>query len=87
MIHYICHYPSLLGEIIMASDGESLTGLWFAGQKHYGEPAGGLLIEKDLPVFRETTRWLDLYFGGEIPDFTPLLSVSGTEFRQAVWRS
>ena len=32
-MQYIDTYSSPLGGITMASDGESLTGLWFDGQK------------------------------------------------------
>lgn len=30
-------------------------------------------------------RWLDLYFAGRRPHFTPPLHLTGTEFRMAVW--
>ena len=40
---------------------------------------------KDLPVFGEAVKWLDLYFAGKEPDFMPALSPSGTTFQQAVW--
>lgn len=38
-----------------------------------------------LPVFRDTCRWLDTYFGGEVPDFVPPLEVQDTKFRLEVW--
>ncbi|MBP5389711.1 MAG: methylated-DNA--[protein]-cysteine S-methyltransferase [Bacteroidales bacterium] len=38
------------------------------------------------PVLEETQRWLDSYFSGRIPDFTPPLRLRGTPFRKAVWR-
>ena len=31
----------------------------------------GIMEYPKLPVFQTTKRWLDLYFRGEIPDFTP----------------
>ena len=35
---YIWHYDSpLVGGMTMASDGQALIGLWFDGQKHFGE--------------------------------------------------
>ena len=36
-------YDSPIGSIVMAGDGESLTGLWFVGQKYFGStlPGGG----------------------------------------------
>ena len=39
--------------------------------------------ESDLPVFAEAERWLDLYFSGEDPGFTPKLCLRGTPFRKA----
>ena len=81
----ITHYTSPLGEIILASDGETLTGLWFAGQQHEGSTLAPEHEEKDLPVFAETRRWLDVFFTGRDPGFTPPLRLRGTDFRKAVW--
>ena len=75
---YIHHYESPLGIMTMSSVGESLSGLWF------GDCNANEYEEKKLPVFEETVKWLDIYFGGNIPDFTPALSVKTTEFRKKV---
>ena len=80
---YVHHYSSPLGGITMASGGEALTGLWFDGQKHFALPPDH--EERDLPVFRQADRWLDHYFSGSAPDFTPRLAPEGTPFRRAVW--
>lgn len=41
--------------------------------------------EKFLPVFEETAAWLDIYFRGEQPDFTPALRIDTlSEFRKRV---
>ena len=82
---YTHHYDSPLGGITLASDGEALTGLWFDGQKYFGDTLGREHAEKPLPVFEEAVRWLDLYFSGKDPGFTPKLSTHGTPFREAVW--
>ena len=82
---FIYRYDSPLGLITMACDGNALTGLWFNGQKHFGESLSADHTERFLPVFDETGRWLDLYFSGSIPDFTPPLNLRGTAFRRAVW--
>lgn len=34
----------------------------------------------------DTKRWLDVYFTGREPDFTPPLHPAGSSFRQAVWQ-
>ena len=85
-MEYVNHSISPLGEIILASDGEALTGLWFAGQKYEGSTLAAEHREKDLPVFDETRRWLDGYFTGKDPGFTPPLRLMGTDFRKAVWK-
>ena len=54
-------FPSPLGELILASDGESLTGLWFSGQKHAPAPPAGPARD-DLPVFAQARAWLAAYF-------------------------
>ena len=36
-MEYIKRYQSPIGEITMASDGESLIGLWFEDDKYYAE--------------------------------------------------
>ena len=34
---YTYHYDSPLGGITIASNGVELTGLWFDGQKYFGD--------------------------------------------------
>ena len=36
-------------------------------------------------MFRRTKDWLDLYFSGRDPGFTPPLLPKATEFRRTVW--
>ena len=79
------HYDSPLGGITLASDGEALTGLWFDGQEHFAETLSAGHEARNLPVLDETVRWLDLYFSGKDPGFTPALEMRTTPFRKAVW--
>ena len=68
----------------MSSDGEVLTGLWFEGPRDQSKHRLAC-EERDLPVFRETRRWLDVYFSGRQPDFTPRYRIDGlTPFRREV---
>ena len=80
---YTAHYTSPLGGITLASDGIALTGLYFDGEP--GCPPCDAAHKKNLPVFGEAMRWLDLYFAGKEPDCMPVLNPTGTEFQQAVW--
>ena len=41
--------------------------------------------QRDLPVFAEARRWLDIYFSGQKPAFTPPLLMRATPFRKDVW--
>ena len=82
---YTCSYDSPLGPITLAGDGEALIGLWFDGQKHFAHRLSPAFEEKSLPVFEEARRWLELYFAGQVPSFTPKLAPRGTAFQQAVW--
>ncbi len=84
-MEYIHHYVSPLGGITTASDGTALTGLWFDGQKYFADSLDTGYEEKDLPIFEQADRWLDIYFSGKAPDFTPPLHMKTTEFRKAVW--
>lgn len=85
-MQYITHYQSPLGGITISSDGTALTGLWFDGQKYFASTLGVDYKEKDLSVFKEAKRWLDIYFSGREPAFTPPLSLNGSAFRMAVWQ-
>lgn len=83
---YKCIYKTPEGffNMMMNSDGEYLTGLWFEdsrdSSKHIRDCEG-----KDLEIFRETKKWLDLYFSGEIPSFIPQYKIENlTPFRQEV---
>ena len=81
----IHHYESPLGGITLAGDEIGLIGLWFDGQAHFAETLAADHEEKNLPVFSEAGQWLDRYFSGNIPDFTPALNLRGTPFRRFVW--
>lgn len=82
---YICHYSSPLGKLTLSGNGTELTGLWFDGQKYFVDTLPGEFTEKNLPVFEKTIYWLDIYFSGKVPDFTPPLSMQTTPFRKSVW--
>ena len=82
----ICKYRSPLGDLLLAADEEGLTGLWFVGQKYYANGLPDESIWQETKILTETRRWLDIYFSGEDPTFTPPLHPSGSAFRQAVWQ-
>lgn len=80
-------YPSPVGALTLASDGNALIGLWIEGQKYFGGTVPEALAENSsLPLFAAATKWLDAYFAGRRPAITDLpLAPRGSEFRHAVW--
>ncbi len=87
MTVYTLTLPSPLGDLTLASRGEALCGLWFVGQRYYAAGLPADREERDLTVFRETRRWLEVYFSGAEPDFLPPLAPEGTPFRRRVWEA
>jgi len=86
MVDYTAQYKTPLGGMTMASNGESLVGLWFDGQKYFGAGIDREHEEReDLAVFEETRRWLDVYFEGREPGFMPPIALRGSGFRRWVW--
>lgn len=83
---YTGTYESPLGDILLAADESGLTGLWFEGQKYFANTLPGEHSSRETPVLTETKCWLDVYFSGKEPDFTPPLHPAGSAFRQAVWQ-
>lgn len=76
--------PSNFSDMIMTSDGEYLTGLWFKGSKdelkHKEEG-----INKYLSIFDDTKKWLDIYFSGNEPNFTLKYKIDNTtDFRKNI---
>ncbi len=82
------YYSSPLGRITMTSDGTALTGLWFEGQRYFDERmlTDSPTLQPSLPVFNQVRLWLDIYFSGEEPTFTPPLQARGSAFREQVWK-
>ncbi len=86
MEQYIETYASPLGIITMGSNGKQLTGLWFEGQKYFDHPSGDRPQHHSFPIFDETRTWLDVYFQGKRPTFTPPILLNDTPFRRTVWQ-
>ena len=82
---YTSTYKSEIGDILLAADEIGLTGLWFTGQKYFANTLPKDYISQETPVLTEAKKWLDVYFSGQEPKFTPPLHPDGTVFRHAVW--
>lgn len=86
---YTYNYISPMGKITIAFNEESVVGLWFDGQKHFEailpENHRVCYDKNCFPILLKTLEWLDIYFSGKCPDFTPQIAVKATPFRMRVW--
>lgn len=83
---YYKKISSPLGEITLRGDGESLTGLWFADDKHYGDKDIQDAQNAELPVFALAEKWLAEYFAGCEPKVNVPLQFTGSDFRNVSGR-
>lgn len=84
---YTCTYPSPLGNILLAADEVGLTGLWFERQKYFANTLPKETISQETPVLIQAKKWLDVYFSGKEPDFTPALHLQVPRFARLYGRS
>ena len=81
-MQYIHYYESPIGQILLTADEQGLTNLmlqggpWTLTVDH---------LEETTPAIKESILWLDIYFSGNIPDFTPPLHLTGSPFQMKVW--
>ena len=76
--------PKGFSDIFMTSDGKALTKLCFDCSRNILNHEKNY-IENELPIFKKTSKWLDIYFSGKNPDFTPEYKIDNlTPFRKEV---
>jgi len=85
-MQYTAKYASPLGEILLAADEAGLFGTWFTGQKYFARGLDATAPAGETDALRAAVRWLDIYFSGREPDFTPPLHLRGTPFQKEVWQ-
>lgn len=81
--------PEGFDNMLMCTDGEVLSGLWFEGSRDADKHISNLVETcrgaSLPPIIRDTCQWLDIYFSGCQPDFTPAYRMQDlTPFRKAV---
>src|SRR5260221_3919611 len=80
---YYSLLPSPIGELLLASDGEALTGIWFPDDRQTMTPRPDW--RRDDGVFGIVTKQLTAYFAGELAEFNLIVRPHGTPFQQRVW--
>ena len=82
-MRFACFYDSPLGKLTLFSDSTHLVRLCF------DTTLDKRVLErceiKPLRVFDESKIWLDEYFSGKEPKFTPKILLQGSEFQREVW--
>ncbi len=90
-------YTSPLGDMLIRADETGLTGIWFLNQRYFPLDAQETSVNSDGREslrseegrqslhLEAARRWLDIYFCGGIPDFTPALHLMGTPFQLKIW--
>ena len=76
--------PNGFDNLLLQSDGEFLTGLHYV--KTFSETSQKSSLNPKLPqCLLKTICWLDTYFSGHHPDFTPAYKIENlTPFRKEV---
>jgi methylated-DNA-[protein]-cysteine S-methyltransferase len=77
--------PSIIGPLLLVSDGEALTGLYMESHT-YGPAVNPAWIEAER-WFRPAREQLDAYFAGSLTQFNVPIAPRGTAFQEAVWRA
>lgn len=75
---YYATLPTPLGELVLTSDGECLTGVSHT-------PSVGRDWLRDPAALAPAVEQLRAYFGGELRAFDLPLRLTGTPFQQTVW--
>lgn len=81
-MRYVCTLPSPLGDLILRSDGETITALTPPIWRGRPEETGEVAV---LPIFRQTAEWLEKYFTGIDPGPIPPVAPTGTAYQLRVW--
>ena len=81
-------FDSPVGRLAVASDENSIIGLWLVHQRFYMDVLQGQeYMKKETDVIRLTKTWLDKYFAGEKPEISELpIKFIGSDFRVEVWQ-
>lgn len=78
---------SPVGELVLVSDGTSLTGILFDARSGAGRRRASRVADDDAPPFPQARRELAEYFAGRRREFEVPLAPRGTPFQLRVWEA
>lgn len=79
-----CRYESPLGSILIYADGEGIARMRFERDRHHQEGQEAEISDDSSPILDDARRWLDEYFKGKEPSWTPALHITGSDFEKEV---
>ncbi len=83
-VHLVAGSP--VGPLTLVSDGEHLTGVFFAEHRHAPVDVGRPVTVDEAPeVLRQAAGQLEEYFAGARTHFDVPVAARGTDFQQRVW--
>jgi methylated-DNA-[protein]-cysteine S-methyltransferase len=85
MTEFFTTMQSPIGEIVLRSDGQSLTGVFTHGPKPKDLRKGER--NPDDGVLAEAREELTAYYAGTLQEFKVPLAPQGTPFQQRVWKA
>lgn len=80
---YYTHATIPAGDIMLTSDGKTLTGIYWHVYKHTPQPQQDWT--KDEATFSAVLAQLDDYFAGKRSTFDVTFEATGTPFQKRVW--
>jgi methylated-DNA-[protein]-cysteine S-methyltransferase len=79
--------PSPWGALLLTSDGDALTGLYYPGERHAPRPTTEWRRSPGAGVFAAVERQLREYADGVRREFDVPVELRGTPFQRAVWKA
>ena len=81
--------PEGFDDLLMCTDSEALTGIWFERARDENKQIFDIVEMRHNmtlpPIIHNTCHWLNIYFSGCQPDFTPVYRMCDlTPFRKTV---
>lgn len=74
-MEFITKYHSPIGMLTLVCKDDSLSGIWFDDKSRFVFNSEQHMRKDDLAIFEKTKKWLDIFFSGKEPNFTPKLTL------------
>ncbi|MEP7343391.1 MAG: methylated-DNA--[protein]-cysteine S-methyltransferase [Acidobacteriota bacterium] len=87
MTVYYSFLESPIQQLMLTSDGESLTGLRMVERRHAPAMTSDWKLDDNAKPFAEAKWQLAAYFNGELTEFALPLCLHGTKFQQTIWQN